>query len=109
MIVTMHTTAVQALRKEMMRRMNDDWHLDGDLAATEMWMLHLVMPPFWRAALELVNPVAWILGPTYPTIHRRMHVWVDEAGKLHRHTSGTIPPAWPPLHSWDVPDGPVNP
>jgi hypothetical protein len=108
MIIRMHTTAIQRLRKEMMRRMNDDWHLDGDLRASEMWMRHLVMPPVWRLALELVNPVAWFLGPTYPTVYRRMHVWVDEAGHLHRRTTGRIPLDWPQLHPWEVADGPVD-
>lgn len=104
----MHTTAIQRLRKEMMRRMNDDWHVDGDLGASEMWLLHLVTPPLWRLALELVHPLAWILGPTYPTVYRRMHVWVDEAGQLHRRTTGEIPPRWPQLHTWEVPDGPID-
>ena len=109
MIGGVHTIAGQRLRTEMMRRMNDDWHLDGDIGPTEMWMLHLVMPPAWRIALELVNPVAWFLGPTYPTVYRRMHIWVDEAGGLHRRTTGTIPSSWPQQHSWDVTDGPVSP
>lgn len=108
MIVRIHTTAIQRLRKEMMRRMNDDWYLEGEIGLTEMWMRHLVPPPIWRLALELVNPVAWFLGPTFPTVHRRMHVWVDEAGHLHRRTTGEIPTDWPQLHSWDVPDGPVD-
>jgi hypothetical protein len=93
----------------MMRRMNDDWHLEGDVRPAEMWMRHLVAPPASRLALELVNPVAWLLGPTYPTVYRRMHVWVDEAGHLHRRTTGKIPPDWPQLHQWEVPDGPVKP
>ena len=105
----MHTTAIQRLRKEMMRRMNDDWRLDGDMRPAEMWMRHLVMPPVWRLALDLVNPVAWFMGPTYPTVYRRMHVWVDEAGHLHRRTTGKIPRDWPQLHPWEAPDGPVGP
>jgi hypothetical protein len=50
MIVSMPTTAIQRLRKEMMRRVNDDWHLDGDVRAAEMRMRDLVMPPVWRLA-----------------------------------------------------------
>ncbi len=72
-------------------------------------MRHLVMPPPWRLALELVNPVAWFLAPTYPTVYRRMHVWMDESGQLHRRTTGKIPPNWPQLHSWELPDGPIDP
>lgn len=119
MIDTMHTRAQQKLRTELMRRMNDDWHLDGDLRADEMWLRHLVMPPPWRLALEVINPLVWIPalltagfldgGPTYPTVYRRMHVWVTESGDLHRRTTGSIPPRWPQSHSWEVPDGPVAP
>lgn len=109
MIICMHTTAIQRLRTEMMRRMNDDWHLDGDIRPAELWMRHLVKPPAWRLALELINPVAWFLGPTYPKVYRRMHIWVDEAGQLHRRTSGSIPSEWLQLHPWEAPDGPVAP
>ncbi|MDR6612927.1 hypothetical protein [Leifsonia sp. 1010] len=66
----MYTTSAQRLREEMLRRMNDGWHLDGEMGSAEMRMLHLVTPPAWRVALELVNPVAWFLGPTYPTVYR---------------------------------------
>ena len=104
----MYTRAHQKLRTELMRRMNDDWHLDGDLRAEEMWLRHLVMPPAWRLALDLVNPLAWLLGETYPTVYRRMHVWVTETGDLHRRTTGRIPPRWPQTHSWEQPDGPVT-
>lgn len=83
--------------------MNDGWALDGDILPSEMWMIHLVLPPAWRVALELVNPVAWFLGPTYPTVYRRMRVWVDEAGQVHRSTTGTIPRGWPQAHPWDAP------
>ena len=101
--------AIQRLRKEMMRRMNDGWHLDGDVSSEEMRMRHLVTPPAWRLLIELLNPVAWLLGPTYPTVYRRMHVRVDEGGRLHRRTTGKIPPDWPQSHSWEAPDGPVDP
>ena len=84
MIICMHTTAIQRLRTEMMRRMNDDWHLDGDIRPAELWMRHLVKPPAWRLAL-------------------------DEAGQLHRRTSGSIPSEWLQLHPWEAPDGPVAP
>jgi len=107
MIVDMYTTSAQRLRSEMMRRMNDGWHLDGDMGSEEMRMVHLVTPPAWRVALELVNPVAWFLGPTYPTVYRTMHVRVDESGRLHRRTMGQIPSGWPQVHAWEAPDGPV--
>lgn len=92
----------------MMRRMNDDWHLDGDWRDSELWMVHLVLPPVWRLLLELINPVAWIFGASYPTIYRRLQVWMDAEGAMHRATTGKIPPGWPQRHSWDVPDGPVE-
>ncbi|WP_157498363.1 hypothetical protein [Leifsonia sp. Leaf336] len=89
--------------------MNDGWHLDGDISSEEMRMRHLVTPPAWRLLIEFLNPVAWLLGPTYPTVYRRMHVRVDEGGRLHRRTTGKIPPDWPQSHSWEAPDGPVDP
>lgn len=95
------------LRLEMVHRMNDDWHLDGDPGIEELWMVHLVHPPAWRLLLELVNPIAWFLGPNYPTVQRRLHVWIDDDGLMHRRTTGKVPPPWRQRHSWDVPDGPI--
>ncbi|GAA1465985.1 hypothetical protein [Microbacterium thalassium] len=95
------------LRSEMMRRMDDGWHLDGDRRDDEMWMIHLVHPPAWRFLLEFLNPLSWFLSPDHPTAQRRLHVWVDEAGVLHRRTTGEIPPRWRQHHSWEVPDGPI--
>jgi hypothetical protein len=109
MIEHMHSAPPRDLRTEMMQRMNDDWHLDGDRRDSELWMVHLVLPPVWRVLLELVNPVAWIFGATYPTVSRRLHVWIDAEGTMHRATTGKIPARWPQSHSWDVPDGPVEP
>lgn len=103
----MDSAPVRALRSEMMRRMNDGWHLDGERSDTELRMLHLVPPPLWRIALDALNPVAWFLGATYPTVYRRLRVWVDDQGVVRRESQGDIPSRWPQSYPWDVPDGEV--
>jgi hypothetical protein len=101
--------ADRVLRSEMMRRMNDEWHLHGKWTSTEMTMRHIVLPPAWRLALDLVNPVAWLLGATWTPAYRTLTIWVDEDGRLQRRTTGRIPRRWPQHHSWEVPDGPIEP
>lgn len=96
------------LRLEMMHRMNDGWYLDGSRHANELWMGHLVHPPFWRVLGELLNPLSWFLGPDCPTAQRHLHIWIDEHGVVHRRTTGKIPLRWRQHHSWEVPDGPVE-
>ena len=88
--------------------MNDGWDLDGNRGATEVWMVHVVQPPVWRLLLELVNPLSWYTAPTYPSVQRRLHVWIDDEGVMHRRTTGKIPRRWRQRHSWDVPDGPMT-
>ena len=100
--------AYQTLRSEMMRRMNDGWDVDGERTSTQMTMRHVIPPPVWRMGLELINPLAWLIGgPTWTVEYRTLTVWIDEDGRLHRRTTGEIPRGWPQHHTWEVPDGPV--
>ncbi|NYD66757.1 hypothetical protein [Agromyces atrinae] len=88
--------------------MSDGW---GLIERTEfaMTMGHLVTPPAWRIALDVINPLAWIIGAgTYPEVFRTLHVTVDEDGTLTRTTTGEIPPRWTNKRSWEVPDGIVT-
>ena len=106
--VAMQPFVEPALRSEMMRRMNDGWVLHGDRTSTEMTMRHIVLPPMWRLAVDLVNPLAWLLGATWTPANRTLTVAADEDGRLHRRTTGKIPKGWPQQYSWEVPDGPIG-
>jgi hypothetical protein len=89
--------------------MNDGWDLYGARTGTEMTMRHALLPPVWRLAVDLINPVAWLLGgPTWTTAYRTLTVWVDEDGRLHRRTTGNVPHGWDQHASWEVPDGPAD-
>lgn len=96
------------MRLEMMRRMNDGWELDGPRTPTQMTMKHAVMPPAWRIAVDLINPVAWFLGSTWPLVMRTLTVSLEPDGRLHRRTTGDIPRRWRQVHKWDMPDGPIE-
>jgi hypothetical protein len=98
-----------ALRSEMMRRMNDGWVLHGDPTSAEMTMRHIVLPPAWRFAVDLINPLAWLFGATWTAAYRTLTVRADEEGRLHRRTTGKIPKSWLQRYSWEVPDGPIEP
>lgn len=98
-----------ALRSEMLRRMNDGWVLHGDRTSTAMTMRHIVLPPPWRLAVDLINPWAWLFGATWTPAYRTLTVAADEDGHLHRRTTGRIPRRWPQHSSWEVPDGPIDP
>jgi hypothetical protein len=104
----MHSSPPRDLRTEMIRRMNDGWDVEGEGTATEMTMRHSVSPPAWRLALDMLNPLVWLFGPTWPNVYRTLHVRVDEDGRVHRRTTGRIPAHWPQEHAWEVPDGPVE-
>ena len=91
----MSATVVRALRSEMMRRMNDGWDVYGDWTSTEMTMRHVVLPPAWRLAVDLINPLAWLFGVAWTPAYRTLTVWVDEDGRVHRRTTGSIPSRWP--------------
>lgn len=72
-------------------------------------MKRLVQPPWWRIAIDFINPAAWLLGgPTYPDVFRVLHVWVDSDGDLCRKTTGEVPRAWQRDFPWEVADGPVT-
>ena len=89
--------------------MNDGWDLDGKRTSTEMTMRHIVQPPWWRIGLELINPLAWLLGgPTWAEPYLTLRVWVDEDGRAHARTTGSVPGGWPQHHSWEIPDGPIG-
>lgn len=92
----------------MMRRMNEGWDLEGERASTEMTMRHIVLPPAWRLALELINPLAWLFGATWTPAFRTMTIRVGDDGRLHRRTTGKIPTSWPQQYSWEHPDGPIE-
>jgi len=97
------------LRREMIRRINEGWDVEGELGATEMTMTHPVRPPAWRILLEFLNPLTWLGGsPVFPVVFRRLHVWADESGQLHRRTTGDLPRGWRLDTTWEVPDGPVQ-
>ena len=72
-------------------------------------MRHVVLPPAWRLAVDLINPAAWLFGATWTPANRTLTVKADEEGRLHRRTTGKIPKRWPQDHSWEVPDGPIHP
>jgi hypothetical protein len=88
--------------------MNDGWVLHGDRTSTELTMRHIVLPPAWRLAVDLINPWAWLFGATWAPANRTLTVAADEEGHLHARTTGTIPKRWPQHYSWDVPDGPID-
>ncbi|MFD3444580.1 hypothetical protein ACFDTO_08280 [Microbacteriaceae bacterium 4G12] len=99
-------TRTGLLRAEMMRRMNDGWVV-VERNAFDMVMTHPVPPPWWRTALEAINPLVWVGGmtPLFDRVQRRLHVSVDEDGALSRITSGEVPASWQRHFSWEVPDG----
>ncbi len=99
-------TRAKLLRSEMMRRMNDGWVV-LERTPFDLVMVHAVPPPWWRAALETLNPVFWVSGmtPLLSQVERRLHVSVDEEGTLLRTTVGDIPPSWQRPFSWEVADG----
>ena len=54
--------------------------------------------------MEFINPVAWLIGaPTWAHTYHSLTVWVDEDGRAHARTTGSVPRAWPQGHSWEVP------
>jgi hypothetical protein len=98
-------TRTSLLRSEMMRRMNDGWVVT-ERNAFDMVMVHEVPPPWWRLALELLNPLTWLgSGLVFGQMQRCLHVTIDEEGTLSRSTIGDIPPRWQRPFSWEVPDG----
>ncbi|PVZ95765.1 hypothetical protein DDQ50_04615 [Amnibacterium flavum] len=89
----------------MMRRMNDGWMVI-ERNAFSMILVHEVPPPWWRLALELLNPLTWVDSTsTLGQVKRWLHVSIDEDGTLSRYTIGEIPPRWQRPFSWEVPDG----
>ena len=96
------------IRSEMMKRMSDGWHLSERLP-DQMTMIHVVSPPWWRVAVEMINPLSWLVGaPSYSEVVRVLHVWTDTEGVVRRRTTGDIPPLWRRDFTWEVPDGPVS-
>ena len=94
------------LRIEMMRRMSDGWNL-VERSDFQMTMTHVVEPPPWRIALELVNPVAWLAGgPTWAEVIRVLHLRIDDQGTIQRMTTGEVPRTWSRPRKWEVEDGP---
>lgn len=73
-----------------------------------MTMRHVVLPPAWRLALDLINPVTWMFGVSWSPAYRTLTVRVAEDVRLYRQTTGKIPSSWPQEYSWEVPDGPVQ-
>lgn len=107
--VHMPASVDRALRSEMMRRMNTGRVLHGERTSTKMTMRHIVLPPAWRLAVDLINPLVWLFGVTWTEAYRTLIVLADEDGRLHRRTTGKIPNRWPQHYSWEVPDGPIEP
>lgn len=106
--VSMPPSVEEAIRYEMMRRMNDGWVLHGERTSAEMTMRHIVLPPAWRLAVDLINPFAWLFGVTWTAVYRTLTVRADQEERLHRRTTGKIPKTWPQRYSWEVPDGPIE-
>lgn len=96
------------LRREMIRRIDAGWDIEGGLGVTEMTLTHIVRPPIWRIAVEFLNPLTWLGGPSIPVVTRRLHVWADKTGRLHRRTTGDLPRGWHSDAAWEVPDGPID-
>jgi ABC-type uncharacterized transport system YnjBCD substrate-binding protein len=96
----------ELLRSEMIRRMNDGWVVT-ERDAFDLWMVHGVTPPWWRAAIEVLNPFVWVGGmsPLFDRAQRRLHVTIDEDGAMSHRTTGDIPRSWQREFAWEVPDG----
>lgn len=71
-------------------------------------MRHVVLPPLWRLAVDLLNPLTWLFGPSWTAAYRTLTVSIDGDGRLDRRTTGVLPKGWPREYDWEVPDGPAE-
>lgn len=87
-------------------------HITGHIQRVNPLADHrvIILPAHrWRIGLELINPVAWLIGgPTWTYPYRTLTVWVDEDGRAHARTTGSVPRGWPQQYSWEIPDGPIG-
>ena len=88
--------------------MNDGWELEGTRTAGRMRMTLAVTPPPWRVAVEFINPIAWLFGPTWPLVTRTLTVSSDPPVDCTDGTTGYVPHQWTHSRKWEVPDGPVD-
>ena len=91
------------LRAEMMRRMGDDWHLDGERGAFDMTLKHAVPLRWWEIFLSVVLSGVF----AYPLDYRTAHIWIDEDGVIHSKTTGEYPRGLKNRYrDWEIPDTP---